>query len=381
MTVAREHRDMALLSGGGSGGHVFPGLALAEELTRRGWKVGWAGSARGLESRLVARQKIPFYPLPARPIMGQGAVGKARAAATLLVSAWKARALVRRIEAGVVVGTGGYVSAPTVVGGRLARRPVMLFEPNADVGLANRWLSRMATEAAVAHQSTAEQLSCPAWMSGVPVRAEFFRGGSGLPPAEPRKLLVLGGSQGARQLNELLPRALESLAKQSSELGFTRLNVCHQTGESNLEATEQAYQQAGFDGDGSSPVRVEVTPFLHDMAEAMATSHLIMSRAGAITLAEICAAGRASLLVPLRSLAAGHQLGNARRLEEAEAADILPADADATTLASLLSRRLGDLESLAAMGHAARDLARPDSASRIADRITELGRRDTGGAS
>lgn len=381
MSATHETKDMALLSGGGSGGHVFPGLAVAEELTRRGWKVGWAGSARSLESKLVARQKIPFYPLPARPVMGQGPAGKVRAAATLLVSAWKARSLVRRIEAGVVVGTGGYVSAPTVVGGRLARRPVMLFEPNADVGLANRWLSRMASEAVVAHQGTAEQLSCPAWMSGVPVRAEFFRGGADLPPAEPRRLLVLGGSQGARQLNELLPPALASLAKRSSELDFTRIEVCHQTGERNLEATKAAYRQAGIELGDDASLGVEVTPFLHDMAEAMNRSHLIMSRAGAITLAEICAAGRASVLVPLRSLAAGHQLGNAQRLKEAEAGDVLPADADAESLADLLARRLGDLQILAAMGRAARGLARPDSASRIADRITELGRRNTGGAS
>lgn len=377
-TRSPDLRNMALLSGGGSGGHVFPGLAVAEALTCRGWRVGWAGSDQGIESMLVAREEIPFFSLPAHPVMGQSTVGKARAAATLLLSAWRARDLVRRLGARVVVGTGGYVSAPTVVGGRLALRPVMLFEPNAEVGLANRWLSKLATEAAVAHQGTAEQLSCPAWTSGVPVRAEFFAASSELPAAEPRRLLVLGGSQGARQLNELLPAALASIAR-NPELDFECLEVCHQTGEKNLHATELAYRAAGLDLDGSSRVVVHVTPFLLDMAAAMARSHLVLTRAGAITLAEICAAGRPSLLVPLRSLAAGHQLGNARRLAGAGAGDVLPASADANSLAALLVSRLNHLETLAKMGQAASRLVLSDAASRIAERITELGQQPSPG--
>ncbi len=350
----------ALFSGGGSGGHVFPGLAIAEELTARGWRVSWAGSRRGLESRLVSRREIPFHDLPARPVVGQGLAGKVRAGATLARSAWRARSLVRRLEARIVVGTGGYVSAPAVIGARLAARPAFLIEPNAEAGVGNRMLSRLAKEAAVAFDETGANLACPSHTTGVPVRSEFFQQAAELPATPPLRLLVLGGSQGARQINQLVPRALGLLAGRLGEL-----EVCHQTGDAHLEATREAYLTAGFG-------RAEVVSFLDRMADAMARSHLIVSRAGAITLAEICAAGRPSLLVPL-TLAAGHQAGNARRLAEAGAAAVLPAAATAEDLAEVLDRLLGDRSRLAQMATSAGSLGRPDAAVAIADRVEHWG--------
>ncbi len=359
----------ALLSGGGSGGHVFPGLAIAEELARRGWQVSWAGSRRGPESRLVSRRQIPFHDLPARPLVGQGLAGKARAAATLARSAWRARSLVRRLGARVVVGTGGYVSAPAVIGARLAARPALLLEPNAEAGVANRLLSRLAREAVVAFDGTASQLACPSHTTGVPVRSEFFARAA-LPAAPPLRLLVLGGSQGALQINRLVPRALGLLA---GELGA--LEVCHQTGDAHLEVTREAYRAAGIgiDPDGTDgDARCQVVTFLDRMAEAMARSHLVVSRAGAITLAEICAAGRPSLLVPL-ALAGGHQAGNARRLAAAGAAEVLPAAATAEDLAEKLGALLADGAQLSDMARGARSLARPGAAAAIADRVEEVG--------
>ncbi len=362
----------ALLAGGGSGGHVFPGLAIAEELEHRGWQVSWAGSRRGPESRLVSRRQISFHALPARPVVGQGLLGKARAAATLAGSAWSARSLVRRLGARIVVGTGGYVSAPAVLGARLAARPALLVEPNAEAGAANRWLSRLAAEAAVAFDQTAAQLACPSRTTGIPVRGEFFRVDVELPAAPPRRLLVLGGSQGARQINEMVPRALSSLA---GELGT--VTVCHQTGDAHLEATREAYRAAGLEPalpgeDPAAGVRFEVVSFLDDVAAAMARSHLVVSRAGAITLAEICAAGRPSLLVPL-ALAGGHQRGNAERLAEAGAAAVLPAAATAADLAPRLASLLTGGARLEEMARAARSLGRPDAAAAIADRVEHLG--------
>jgi len=361
-----SHRTLhALFGGGGSGGHVFPGLAVAAELRHRGWQVSWAGSPQGMEARLVRQREIPFFALPARPLIGQGVLGKARAALTLARTAWVARGLVRRLDAGVVVGTGGYVSAPAVVGARLASRPVLLVEPNAEAGFANRWLSRWAAEAAVAWESTAGQLRCPAQRTGVPVRSEFFAVAAELAPAPPLRLLVLGGSQGARQLNEMLPRALAKLGRCGGELA-----VCHQAGKQHLEATQKGYASTGL---GGSP-EVEIVPFLDDVAAAMARAHLVISRAGAITLAEICAAGRPALLVPL-ALAGAHQITNARRLVEAGAAELLPAEsASAETLAEVLGRLLGERERLEAMGRAARLIACPDAAEAIADRVEQLGR-------
>lgn len=353
----------AVLSGGGTGGHVFPALAVATELEQRGWRVSYVGQASGIEARLVAAQGITFHDLPARPWLGRGPIGKGLALFTLVRSAWRARNLVRRLGARVVVGTGGYVAAPAVIGARLAARPALLVEPNAQVGLANRWLSRFATEAAVAYPETAAALRCPAQVTGVPVRPAIAAIAEGLPPSPPLRLLVAGGSQGAVQLNRLVPLALARIAG-----ALPRLAVCHQAGRANLEATRAAYAEAALPG-----IEIEVVPFLDDMPRAIARSHLVVSRAGAITLAELCAAGRPSLLVPL-ALAGGHQRHNAERLVQGGAAEMLAGEeADAEHLADLLRRLLGNHGRLEAMAQAARRLGHRDAAARIADRVEHLG--------
>ncbi|MEM6793202.1 MAG: UDP-N-acetylglucosamine--N-acetylmuramyl-(pentapeptide) pyrophosphoryl-undecaprenol N-acetylglucosamine transferase [Acidobacteriota bacterium] len=374
----------ALIAGGGSGGHVFPGLAVAAELERRGWKVAWAGRESGLEESLVTRRGLAFRALDARPLVGRGVAGKVRSLATLAASGLAARRLVQRERARVVLGTGGYVSAPAVLGARLAGVPALLLEPNANAGFANRALSRLAREALTAHPRTARQLRCPATHTGVPVRAEFFDVAEDLPWGAPHKLLVLGGSQGAAKLNELLPGALNALGRSHGPIV-----VRHQTGERHLPAAREAYARRGIhtvevEGGGYRPdgprVQVELVPFLHRMAGAMAESHLIVSRAGAITLAEICAAGRPALLVPLR-LAAGHQVYNARELAQTGAAEVFE-DEDAsgepgeeTARGAGFARLLGELlenrPRLAAMADAARAMGRPGAAAHIADRLED----------
>src|SRR3954467_6958517 len=164
----------ALLAGGGTGGHVFPALAVAAELRHRGWRVSFAGLAGGLEERLATGQGLPFYPLPARPLLGKGSVAQLRSLTTLSGSVVAAARLLRRLQADVVLGTGGYVSAPAVLGARLAGRPALLLEPNAHAGVANRWLSRFANGAAVGYRQTIGELKCPCWVTGIPVRAAFF---------------------------------------------------------------------------------------------------------------------------------------------------------------------------------------------------------------
>lgn len=370
---------VALFSGGGSGGHVFPGLAVAAEMKDRGWQVDWAGSKGSMEEKLVRRNGLRFHSLPAKPLVGRGLLGKAAAVATLLGSAWSARRLVKHLEAQVILGTGGYVSAPAVLGGFLARIPVLLLEPNAEAGFANRMLSRWSREAALAHDSTSDDLSCPTTTTGVPVREEFFAVAPHLPYGHPIKILVLGGSQGAQRLNQVLPNALEQLPE---ELG--QIVVRHQCGKKHTDATRDAYAAEGFpvievEGGGFRPegarIQVEVVSFLHDMAGAMAESHLIVSRAGAITLAEICAAGRPALLAPL-SLAAGHQEGNARRLADAGAARMVRDDESPDVFASILRELLEDRDRLDRMAAAARELGRDRAASDIADRLEHWGGGD-----
>jgi len=361
------HTAHVMLTGGGTGGHIFPALAVGAVLAERGWRVSFAGSPRGLEARLVPARGVEFFPLAAKAVLGRGPLGKLGAALTLGRSALSARSLVRRLAVDVVAGTGGYASVPALCGGRLARRPLVLVEPNAHAGAANRFLSRWARAAAVGYASAVEDLRCPALVTGVPVRAEFFAvtAPPECPPSLPR-LLVLGGSQGARRINEVVPRAIAQLASR-----LPGLRVVHQAGERHLEATREAYRAAGPE-DGAG--RVEIVPFLDDVAGALRDVQLVLSRAGAIATAELCAAGRASLLLPLR-IAAGHQVENARLLEERGAALQANEEEGAEALTEAVAGLFAEPGRLARMGEAARSLSRPAAAMDIADLIEHVAGR------
>jgi UDP-N-acetylglucosamine--N-acetylmuramyl-(pentapeptide) pyrophosphoryl-undecaprenol N-acetylglucosamine transferase len=252
------------------------------------------------------------------------------------------------------------------MGARLARRPVLLLEPNARAGVANRWLSRLATAAAIGYAETAHDLKCPAWVTGVPVRAAFSNVPVELPPLDadhPPHLLVLGGSQGAKQVNEAMPAAAKRLLERQPEA-----RIIHQAGHRNLDEARDAYARAGL-----GEPQVQVVPFLEDVAGAMAWAHLLVSRAGAITLAEICAAGRPSVLLPL-AISLGHQVDNARVIAEAGAAELVTADqVEAGRLNDVLPDLLASPDRLAAMGKAARSLSRPNAVAEIVDRMEILG--------
>lgn len=351
----------ALVAGGGSAGHVFPGLAIAEVLAARGWTVTWTGRPTGMERTLVEGAGTPYVPLPAAPLVGQGVVGKVRALSTLLVSSWRGRRLVRELGAGIVVGTGGYVSAPAVLGARLGGVPSLLLEPNARAGAANRFLSRWATRAAVAFDGAAQDFACPVETTGTPVRAAFHRSSAAENRPRPT-LLVVGGSQGALQINELMPPVVELLAGR-----IEGLHVLHQTGADHLERVRADYGRRRLGG-----VELETVAFLEDMPAAMAAADLVVSRAGAITLAEICAAALPAVLVPLRH-AGGHQLDNARGVESVGGAVVLTDDeATSERMKETLLELLNDRGRLAAMSGAADALAVPDAARRIADLVEVL---------
>lgn len=386
-----------LLAGGGSGGHVFPALAVGEELRSRGWEIAATGSQHGIEARLYEARGVTFHPLPARPFVGRGPLARLGALATLCGSAFRAAGLVRRLDIAAVVATGGYAAAPAIVGGRLAGRPVLLVEPNAHAGTANRWLSPLASEAAVADAATAGELRCPATVTGVPVRAAFAAARRPLAPAPPYQLLVLGGSQGAATLNRILPPALVLAA---TTLGGP-LVIVHQAGDRHRAAAEAAWDVAlqYAATRGLTDIEVAVVPFVQDVAAAMANSHLVISRAGAITLAEIAAAGRPSLLLPL-ALANHHQESNARAFAAAGAALVvdpstfpLPAASDPAAatageapfaderliaLGKLVAELLADWPRLVAMADAAANLDRPAAAAAIADRVEVLAGANVG---
>ncbi|MEM7048556.1 MAG: undecaprenyldiphospho-muramoylpentapeptide beta-N-acetylglucosaminyltransferase [Acidobacteriota bacterium] len=365
MTAAPD--KLAYFAGGGTAGHVFPALAIADELEARGWRTRFTGSPQGLEARLVEERGGVFDALPARPLVGRGPWSQVKALFTVGRSALKAAGRIRRLQVAVVVGTGGYVSAPAMIGGRLAGRPSLLVEPNAEAGVANRWLSRWASGAVVAFPQTVDRLQCPAWVTGVPVRSVFHDVPDRAVDPSALRLLVLGGSQGAVQLNREVPRALATLGER-----FAGLRVLHQAGREKVEAALEAYGEAGLDAGTGSEKQFQITGFLADVAAEMAASDLLISRAGAMTTAEICAAGRASVLVPL-SLAGGHQMNNARHLADAGAALVVSSeDADGGRLAEVLAPVLADAERLAVMGRAARQLAPRGAAGAIADHIDAL---------
>ena len=275
--------------------------------------MSWAGRADSIEERLVTDRGVAFHRLPAAAVIGQGALSKVRSLGTLARSALAARRLIARQGVGVIVGTGGFVSVPAVAGGWLARRPTLLLEPNARAGAANRWLSRLARGAALGWPEAAIDFRCPSQITGVPVRREFFEVGGRTTGEARLRMLVLGGSQGARQLNLEVPRALERISSQ-----VAGLEVVHQAGRLREDEAREAYGRVRLPG-----VSIRIEPFLDDVAREMGRADLVVSRAGAVTLAEICAAGRASLLVPL-ALAGGHQIDNAAALERVGGAETIP---------------------------------------------------------
>ena len=300
-----------LLAGGGTGGHVFPALAVAEELRARGWRVSFTGMAGGIEERLVGERGIPFHPCRRGRSSGAGLRAQARALTTLAGSASRRGRLVREIGADVVLGTGGYVSAPAVIGARLARRPVLLLEPNGKAGVANRWLSRCATAAAVGYRRRSRPQ--------VPVPGHRRAGA---------RRLLRGPGRAAAARAAAPPGARRQPGRAADQRGdaggggAARSPGFPRSASSTRPARGTWTRRGRPSPGGRRRPHVEVVPFLDDVAGAMAASHLLVSRAGAITLAEICAAGRASLLVPL-AIAQGHQVDNARLIAEAGAAEMI----------------------------------------------------------
>ena len=364
------HRGTVVFSGGGTGGHVFPGLAVAEELRTLGWKAAWIGRRGSLEERLVAAAGVDFQALPARPFVDRGGPQRAVALAVLLLSTLRATALLRRFRAALVFATGGYVCAPAALATRLHGCGLYLLAPNAESGSANRRLSRFATEAGVAFESAAGGLACETRLVGVPVRRAFGEIDELRLSDDRVRVLVLGGSQGSDALNRHLPGLF------ARAVAPCRVEVTHQSGAAWVDETRDRYRGVARPGLSST-----VTGFIQDIAGAMQAHDLIVSRAGAVTVAEIAAAGRPAVYVPL-PMAAGHQRGNARAMVEAGAAILVEQEElQGEAAAERCARLIADRERLPAMARAARGSSRIDAASVIAARVCEIAeRRDSGRA-
>jgi len=346
-----------MIMAGGTGGHVFPGLAVADHLREAGWRVVWLGTKTGMEATLVPKHGYHMEWVNFSGLRGRGAVALFLLPLRLLVAFWQSARAIFAHRPDVVLGMGGYISFPGGMMAALFGRPLVVHEQNSIPGLANKVLAGVADRVLCAFPGALKR----ATLTGNPVRPEIaaitapenrYAERSG-----PLRVLVVGGSLGAKALNDVVPRALALITGQPRPL------VTHQSGEQHVDALRQAYSAAG--------VSAKTPAFIEDMAPAYAEADLVVCRAGATTVAEIAAAGVASVLVPYPHAVDDHQTANARFLADAGAAILVPeSELSAERLAGLLARF--DRVWLGDMARRARSLARPDATSAVAMACAEL---------
>jgi UDP-N-acetylglucosamine--N-acetylmuramyl-(pentapeptide) pyrophosphoryl-undecaprenol N-acetylglucosamine transferase len=354
-----------VVAGGGTGGHLYPGIAVARELLRRepDAQISFAGTARGIESRVIPREGFALDVLRSVGLRGASPLAYARGLALIplgLADAWR---ILSHRKPDVVIGVGGYSSGPVVLAAVLRRIPTLLLEQNAVPGLTNRSLAHLVDAAAVTFEETVTYFGRRGFVTGNPVRAEFLEERAEPDETGAPRVLIFGGSQGAHAINMAMVEAAPKLAAHRGGLAIT-----HQTGERDLALVRDEYRRAGLEA------RVE--PFLFTMDREIKRADLVVSRAGATTLAELTAAGKPAVLIPLPTAADDHQRKNAEVLARAGAAEVL--DQRTLTggqLADRIFALAADAARRDAMGRAARTLARPHAARAIADRVLALARR------
>ena len=370
-----------VIAGGGTGGHLYPGVAVARELLRRHTDahVTFVGTIRGLEARVLPREGFELDTIRSTGVKGKAVADRVRGVTVLplsLIDAWRVLSARRP---GIVIGVGGYSSGPVVLLAALRRIPTLVLEQNAVPGLTNRLLAPFVRAAAVTFDSTRRFFGDKAFVSGNPVRAEFLEamegdtshtdgareatvnrlGRAGERP--PARVLVFGGSQGAHAINAAMSEAAPLLAAAGAPVP----TIVHQTGDRDLDAVRSAYAAAGITAD--------VQPFVYDMGRQLRAADLVVCRAGATTLAELTAAGRPSILIPLPTATDDHQRRNAEAMAAAGASEVLlQSEATGERLADRIRALAADGDRRASMASAARRVARPDAARVIVDHVLSL---------
>jgi UDP-N-acetylglucosamine--N-acetylmuramyl-(pentapeptide) pyrophosphoryl-undecaprenol N-acetylglucosamine transferase len=359
-----------LIAGGGTGGHVFPALAVAKEWLRRGCSgsaarsegsrtVLFVGTERGLEVKLVPQAGMSLELIRAAGLKGIGGARLLKNLALLPAGVWDSHQILSRHSFNVAFGVGGYASGPMMLMAALHSIPTVIFEPNVEPGFTNRVLARIATRIAVAHQPTADRLGGRAVVTGCPVRPEFFR----IPPkehAQPFTVLITGGSRGALPINRAVVSSLDLLEGRKKQLF-----IVHQTGERDYNAVRVAYEKRGL--------QAEVLPFIENMAERFAQADLIVCRSGAITVAEVTASGRAAIFIPFGASTDAHQTRNAAAMQDAGAARLLPQEElTPERLTSEIFTLLDQPWRIREMEDRARALARPCAVEDIVDLLESL---------
>ena len=354
--MSKQSPTVTILAGG-TGGHIFPGLAVAQALRERGAQVRWLGADGGMETRLVPQHGVDIDTIAVKGLRGKGIATLLSAPLRVLRAVRDAARVLRLRKPDAVVSFGGYAAGPGGLAARIAGIPLLVHEQNRAAGMTNKVLAKFARQVLVGFPQTFANET----LVGNPVRVQIAQV---LPPAQrdfhhggALRLLVLGGSQGARALNNAVPQAIAALG--------LPVDVLHQAGEKMLDDARKAYADAG--------VVARVEPFIADMAEAYAWADLVICRAGALTLAEVCAAGVASAIVPLPTAVDDHQTKNGMFLVERGAARLCKQnDTLADALATALRELAVDAPKRLAMAEAARALAKPDAAERVADAVLEV---------
>lgn len=353
-----------LIAAGGTGGHIYPGIAVAQEIIRRdaGSNVRFVGTPRGLETRLVPQAGFELSLIDSAGLKNLGRMAQMRGLVLLPKSILSAWSLIRQFRPDVVVGAGGYVSGPVVLMAALTSRPTLVMESNALPGMTNRVLARFVNRAAVSFEQALPYFRGKGVVTGNPVRREFFE----IPPRqrEPGKLslLIFGGSQGARAINEGMIAALPLL-----ESLRTALRIKHQTGPADFEKVKAAYVAAGWEQ------QADVRSYIDNMMADFAAADLVICRAGATTTAELIAAGKASIMIPFPFAADDHQRKNAEALEAAGASRmILQQDATGERLATEIGKLVSTPQVIDHMEDASRKLAHGDAAVSVVNLIEQL---------
>ena len=351
-----------MIAAGGTGGHIYPGIAVANEIMRRdpSSEVLFVGTSRGLETRIVPENGFQLSLINSAGLKSVGFAGKVKGMAILPKSFLEARRLMREFNPDVVVGAGGYVSGPVLMIASLMKVPTLVMDSNALPGFTNRRLAMFVKKAALSFDEALPFFGKKGVVTGNPVRKEFFEVQPRAQDGKP-SILIFGGSQGARAINNAMIESLDHLRDQKDQVSVT-----HQTGESDFEKVKKAYADHAW---GS----VDVRPYISDMVNSFAAADLVICRAGATTCAELAAAGRGAIMVPLPTAADDHQRKNAEAMERAGAAKmILQSELNGERMAEELKKLVDSPETTAAMGSAAKKLARADAAETTVNIIEEL---------
>ena len=352
-----------VIAGGGTGGHLFPGIAIAEEILARGdnHKVVFIGTKKGIEHRMLGQLGYELQEIDVEGVKGRGLKALINAAYQIPHSMWQSRQILKRFCPDVVIGVGGYASGPVVVAASMMRKPTAIAEQNAMPGITNRILSRFANLIFVTYAQTQEWFpQSKVIVSGNPIRKVFAVRRAGAKVKQYRQLLIFGGSQGAAAINKNVIAMMPQLQKMKD-----KLHVLHQTGDRELEIVKQAYKQYGLE--------VQVTPFIINMADAYAQADLIICRAGATSIAEITAAGKAAILIPFPFAANDHQTKNAEVLDSAGAAVIIKEhELTGENLFVVIEELLSNRKKLLQMEDASAKLGNIKAAAKIVDACMEL---------